>query len=367
MTDSDSAFARLRFTGGRFEADGMPVEALAEVVAYRELIISLAKDIFRNSHPGRQRLPSAFADRIELRLRKIEDGSAIPVLERLHSEVLPIPDEFTEARNVIEDAIAAVAAGGPVPAIFLNKAPVLFGDFGRSLRHGEAIELLRERSDTGPRYTRDVWRRLVQRERSNSQDEVRDVGWVWEMDSNRMSCLIRLHSGPPSPIPAIVDEIVFGPLRNAMEPNGQGPPVHISGLGVFDADRGLVRLVSIYDVTLIANPADLVALDERFRMLEGLQQGWLDGEGSAPTPASLRNARAVMTEFLRLDAPLPRLYPTPDGGVQAEWTSGDYELSVTFEPEGEFHGLAVNITTGESDELGEADAEVIARFVERVS
>lgn len=152
-----------------------------------------------------------------------------------------------------------------------------------------------------------------------------------------------------------------------MEPNGQGPPVHISGLGLFDADRGLVRLVSIYDVTIIANPADLVALDERFRMLEGLQQGWLDGEGSAPTPAALHNARTVMAEFLRLDAPLPRLYPTPDGGVQAEWTSGDYELSVTFEPDGEFHGLAVNITTGESDELGEAEADVIARFVERVS
>jgi hypothetical protein len=74
VADSESTFAKLRLTGGRFEGDGMPVEALVELVAYEQLVVGVAKELFRREHSGRQRLPRGFAERLQLRLRTVERG-----------------------------------------------------------------------------------------------------------------------------------------------------------------------------------------------------------------------------------------------------------------------------------------------------
>ena len=68
------------------------------------------------------------------------------------------------------------------------------------------------------------------------------------------------------------------------------------------------------------NPLDVPArLDE----LRAMQDGWLDGAtGKAP---SLPGLEWLSTNFERHysgDLPLPHLYPTPDGGVEAEWSMG---------------------------------------------
>ena len=89
----------------------------------------------------------------------------------------------------------------------------------------------------------------------------------------------------------------------------------------------------------VEDPEGLSALDSRIAELEGLQAGWLDGAGIPPTPAAVKNASITLAELLLLDVPCPRLYPTPDGGVQAEWATGDYEVNVTFEQAGEQQGL----------------------------
>jgi hypothetical protein len=69
-------------TGARFDGGGMPVEAAPELAAYRDLVISLAEELFRQRNPGRQRLPARFEDRLQLRLETVEQGSAVLVIER---------------------------------------------------------------------------------------------------------------------------------------------------------------------------------------------------------------------------------------------------------------------------------------------
>ena len=54
--------------------------------------------------------------------------------------------------------------------------------------------------------------------------EVRDIGWVSEVGGNRMSCLIRLRHGPSTPVPAPLDELTFGPVKEVLEPNGEDRP-----------------------------------------------------------------------------------------------------------------------------------------------
>jgi hypothetical protein len=355
-------------TGGRFEGNiGMPVEALAELVAYHELVVGVAKEVFRSSHPNRQRLPRGFTDRLQLRLQSVEQGSAIPVLERVRESgaLLAVTDEFTQSRDIIEDAVAAIAGGRTLPSSFPPDALVLFNRFGQTLRPDEAIELRRGTATSGPRYTRDVRRQLVLERGSTYQDEVRDIGWVWEIDANRMSCNIRLRLGPSAPVAAPLDEVTFEPLWKALAPNGNGPPVRILGVGVFDTTRGLMRLDSIHDVSPVDDPDDLAALDNRLGELEELQEGWLDGDGLPPAPAALQSARATLAELLGLEAPRPRVYPTPEGGVQAEWTAGNHEISLTFQPDGTLYAVAVNSESGEADELPDGDTVRIAQFVLR--
>jgi hypothetical protein len=112
MTSQEGSFTRLRLSGGRFD-DGMPVEALSELLAYQELIAGVAAEIFRQANPERLRLPSRFNDRFHLRVQAIEDGSVIPVLTReVRPGTLMNPDdEFIKARDIIEDAVSAMAAG----------------------------------------------------------------------------------------------------------------------------------------------------------------------------------------------------------------------------------------------------------------
>jgi hypothetical protein len=367
VADQEDVFARLHLTGGRFQGIGMPVEALAELVAYQRLIVGVAEEIFFSEHPGRQRLPRGFAERLQLRLRTVERGSVVPVLERMREPgtlQMPLADEFARSRDLIEEAVAAIAAEDPLPEAFPRKAVVLFNQFGRTLQPDEAIELRRGTAARGPRYTSDVRRRLVLGQRHTFQAEASDIGRVLEIDSYKMTCLIRLRSTLEAhSVPAPVDEFTFDQLKAVMEPNGDGPPVRITGIGVYSTAGVLRRFESIQDVSPVEAPEELDALDSRIAELGELQHGWLDGEGVPPALAALKNASFVLAELLRLDVPRPRLYPAVEGGVQAEWTVGNHEVSVTFEPDGSFYALAVNRDSGESYEVENGDAEEIAELI----
>jgi hypothetical protein len=365
VADTEDTFARLRLIGGRFDGAGMPVEALGELVAYQDLVVGVAKEVFRAEHPDRQRLPSAFGERLQLRLGTVEQGSVMPVLERPREPgaLMPVPDEFTRARDIIEDAIAAAETNANLPASFPRQALVLFNRFGQTLHQDEAIELRRGNAKSGPRYTQQIRRRLVLETGSTVQDEVEGVALVLELNAGQMTCMVRFLSGSPSSVRAPVDELTFAPLKEAMAPNGNGPLVHILGVGVYDKARGLIRLDSIHDVSLVDEES--AAVESRLCELEELGQGWLDGDGAPVAPGALRHARETLADLQRLRVPQPRLYPTPEGGVQAEWTSGRFEISITFEPDGSLYAVGVDTASGDESELESANAKDLAQFVLR--
>jgi hypothetical protein len=367
MTDQDS-FARLRLTGGRFDGHGMPVETLVELAQYRELVLGVARARFLREHPERQRVPRGFVDRLQLRLQTVEEGSAMPVLERVvpPGALMAVEDDFTRARDAIEEAVAAAEKGAPPPEGFPPEALVLFNRFGQTLRADEAIELRRGAAKTGPRYTPETRRRLVLSQRRTYQEEVHGIGWISEVDGNGMSCRIRLRMGPAGSVPAPLDEVTFGPVKDVLEPNGEGPPVRVSGIGVFDSERGLIRFDSIHDVNVIDDPDDLISLDNRLDELASLDPGWLDGDGLRPDALVLMRARRILADLLAFEVPRPRVFATPEGGVQAEWTIDDHEISVTFEPDGKLYAVSVNLISGDADEptMATDDLEQIAQLLQ---
>ena len=74
-------------------------------------------------------------------------------------------------------------------------------------------------------------------------------------------------------------------------------------------------------------PAAVAQLDE----LRRLRDGWLDEDGIAPSGGGLDWLSERLARHYPPDAPAPYIYPTPDGGVQAEWTLGRREISLCID------------------------------------
>lgn len=57
-----------------------------------------------------------------------------------------------------------------------------------------------------------------------------------------------------------------------------------------------------------------------------MRNGWLEGEGSAPSHAGLDWLADSFNRHFPNDAPLPYAYPTEDGGIRMEWPQDDNAL-----------------------------------------
>ena len=65
----------------------------------------------------------------------------------------------------------------------------------------------------------------------------------------------------------------------------------------------------------------------------------------------LTRVGAWFDEYLNDDTPLPRLYPTPEGGVEAEWLIDRLDVSIEFdEAAGSIEWHAMDLDTGVADE-----------------
>jgi hypothetical protein len=90
---------------------------------------------------------------------------------------------------------------------------------------------------------------------------------------------------------------------------------------------------------------------KRLDSLSAVEDGWFNGEGLVPTPEATALARDLLPRLLRTapEVPRPRLYPTPEGGVQAEWGAHGWAVDLTFEP----CGTEVSIGATRVDEARE--------------
>ena len=73
------------------------------------------------------------------------------------------------------------------------------------------------------------------------------------------------------------------------------------------------------------NPLDI---KNRLEELAKLQDGWLDGKGFAPNHENLLWFGKAFDERFNPVLPLPYLYPTAEGGIQAEWSLADWQVSL---------------------------------------
>lgn len=80
----------------------------------------------------------------------------------------------------------------------------------------------------------------------------------------------------------------------------------------------------------------LKTYDSRLKELISLSEGWLDGDGLSVQPGAVKVADLLRVVLENTNTEVPYLYPTPEGGLQAEWSVIDKGLEVTLyiAPEG---------------------------------
>lgn len=124
-------------------------------------------------------------------------------------------------------------------------------------------------------------------------------------------------------------------------------------LGGSRHERGAAPLEDV----AVLDPLDIPA---QLGDLRSMEDGWLDGEGRAPAPAFIDWLVEGFANHYPDAAEPPHLYPTVEGGVQAEWSLGGHEVSLRFHPRdrtGEWHDLALDSDEEEIRELDLAQAQ----------
>ena len=339
-------FLRPRLLGHRFDEHTLPLEILKDFAALEEMLVEVAKREYLAVNPSRIRTPKGFTKGLELHLTAVEPGSAVPVIALVFSTLFPSADAdyFERAKNQIIEAIASVE-NGQTPAL----APDLlryFDRFGRGLRDGEAIEFGRVNGRVAI-LTPELRQRLLRASQAEEwTEEVTLKGRIPEVDQADHGFELELRDGIKLKAP--LAEQHREAVLKASFAYRQGQIVAVQGVIKRDRANRPKGFESIEHIS----PLDPMDVETRLEALADLQPGWLDGKGQGLDGVALRSLAQDFDQYFGPNLPLPHLYPTAEGGVQAEWTLAGWEVSLEIElPAKIAHYQALHLGTGQTADM----------------
>lgn len=331
-----SPFATLVFRGKRFDGAVMPLEALPELAAYRDLLAAVAREFFFAENRGRVRLPKGFADSFRLSLARIEQGSAVPIVERevLDAHLFPVGDLFDKARDEVAAVVQSALSGVALPGWLTPNVAARFTSFGRTLKEDESVILAPAGQRVGAEYNRLVRRRILLAGQGTYEEDVDLVGVVREADADQDSFEIRLGDDRRVPVrasPPLLSQVLKSFQRDAA--------IRVSGIGVYDPEGKLLRVSVASDVSAAeegdvasGRPGCRIPVPNQVDSLKGLQDGWLDGEGVAFNDEALAWSSKLLESIVNgFELATPHIYPTPEGSVRAEWSRPLWEISAELD------------------------------------
>jgi hypothetical protein len=319
-------FLKPKLNGERFQGHTVPLELLKDFSALEEMLIEVAKWKFLQEHPGRERIQRNFTKGLELQLEGVEDGSAILAIVLSFSALFPPENAkyFEQARTEIVNAIALSVDDRPqvLPSSYLS----YFDRFGRGLRSGESIDFPRENGTVS--LTSEIRKKLVRSAQVKIWTEEKALrARIPETDLAKNSFEFELSDGTKAKAP--LDDIYSDAVLDAQRAYRNGAFVLIQGIVQWDRDDHLKGFESIEHIT----PLDSLDVTLRLEQMAAIGNGWLDGKGVAPDKDKLIWLAEQFDACFDGNLTLPYLYPTAEGGVQAEWTLNNTEVSLEIDLE----------------------------------
>jgi hypothetical protein len=312
--------------GERFRDHTVPLELLKDFSALEEMLVEIAKWKFMQEHQDRERIQRNFANGIELQLAGVEDGSAkLAIVLAFSSALLFPPDNvkyFEQARSEIVNAIALSASDCPqvLPSRYLS----YFDRFGRGLRGGESIDF--QHANGTVSLNSAIRKKLVRSAQVNIWTEDKALrAKIPETDLGKNSFEFELSDGTKAKAP--LDDKYSDVVLDAQRAYRNGAFVLIQGIVQWDRDDHLKGFESIEHVT----PLDPLDVTLRLEQMTLLRDGWLDGKGIAPDKDKLTWLAEMFDANFDGNLTLPYLYPTAEGGVQAEWSLNGHEVSLEID------------------------------------
>lgn len=320
-------FIKPRLVGRRFDEHTIPVEVLKDWVAFEGLIIDTARWLYLKENPDRRRAPRGFADGFSLNLSRVGEGSATLTLEHIYSGFFP--DEnfewFKKALNIVLDVVRAASEGKDIdPSFFPNKLLSYFDPFGRSLRENERIEFPGHENMPAV-YDIQARKNLVLRTASEYRTEEQLRGSISQLNAENSTLTFKFIDGHK--VVGTYSKEVRSQAIGALDSYGESL-VLIDAIVVRDQFDQPKNIENISRVEFL-DPLDITA---RIEELSLLRDGWLDGDGVVPSKDRLAQFVQNWSTHWPNHLPLPYLYPTPVGGLQAEWSSNAISTSAETDP-----------------------------------
>lgn len=346
MPDGTTIFS-LHYLGTRFRNARLPVEVLSDLPAFRDLLVSYAKDEWRLRHADRQRVPKGFDKSLSFDLIDIVEGSAIPKLEwnrNSAQENLPgFADEIEEIVEVAYDNVIALLGGrdGRFKALNAEKVRAL-NRFGAGLRDHEKIEL-EERGSSNVVYL-DAARRkqLITGARETYLTRFEGTGELIG---------VQVPSGYEGFVTVRTD--LYGEIRIPVDPqqiyeefaSELNFDVQFEILVELDSQDRFRGVADVFDIGIVFDDtrAGFTKALDRLSELRALPDGWHDGEGKRVAGVALENA----TEFF-IQRPyfckFYRVFPNEDGGILIDFEIVGWDFSIEFGNEGavEMYGVEID-------------------------
>ena len=356
-------FLKPRLTGIRFDGGAIPLELLADFAVLSEMIVEIAKWKYLENNSTRKRVPRGFADDISLKLTGVESGSAILVLTLftignvLFSNSVAHP-YLEQARQAVIEAVGAAEHNNKITDHLPQKLLGYFARLGRNLGDGEAMELTNPQSQAhvAVRLTKETRRKLIL---ASSVEEYTEetfaYGLIHEFDQRSRTFQLTLTDCKIlSKIP--VESQHYDAVLEAYNGYRDKLRVCVYGIGRFDRDSRLQEFEAVEHVTIL-DPLDIPFRIEELRQLK---LGWLDGQGIPPTHDGLDWLSQSFYSSYADDAPLPYLYPTPEGRVLAEWSHKPWSSSLEIDlakKSGDWHTLNLDTDDEETRVLDLTDPQ----------
>lgn len=360
-------FLRPRWQGKRFDRHTLPLEMLKELPVLEKIIVEIAKDSYFKNNPNRKRIPRGALSNIALELSDISEGSiCLEITMRVPNGIQPAlfddsmpKDDFSpkyleNARDKVLELISNVddpSIASEYPKYILG----YFDKFGRSLKEGEELELAVGKNDSTKTVSFNSQKRKKLLELSQvdkTTDPLSLRGVVTALDKVKQIFNLETVKGENfEKIPfdssqlAVIEESLLTYSSNRDKANYAF--VLVEGIGIFSRNNVLEGFDSVEEVNFIEENDPVFQLEEMWDM----EDGWHEGEGKAPSKEGLNwLAKWFESEWLPI-IPNPYLFPTPDGGVMAEWFFGREEASLEIDLQtGEAEWFVYHLDTKEENE-----------------
>lgn len=326
------------YSGSRFTDHTIPLELLEDLSVLQHLVIEIAKEIYYEEN-DKDRVPNGFTDGVSLTLSDVGEGSSIPkiMLAIVAAGSMTIANKqvyYEKAKErVIEyvDAIKKAQTGHfNIPAHHLHS----FYRLGKNLFDDEAIDLNPDSTVKDAKLDKTTRVRVDNRLKNRTEEPFEIIGSVPTIDKGKHNFILEKNGHR---VLCTYTEDILSKILLSFTGYNEGAKIKLKGIGVFSQELRLIGLNSIKEATPIP-PPNVIDRLEKFRELK---ENWLDGQGKAFTNEFINWAQKSISSNLDFDViPAPKIYPTPEGGIQLEWASDDYDASLTIESEtkaGEFH------------------------------